>query len=77
MTIEEFDNARFGHGDKAIYKNKEYLILQVDFEERLVCLIDELGEEENWVRCENILFHPSRYNGLILNSIPTLKTTKT
>lgn len=40
MTIEEFNNTRFGSGDRVICKNgKDYPIASVDFEERLIGLL--------------------------------------
>lgn len=56
MNIEDFDKTRFGNGDTAIYKGKQYLIAQVDFEERLFGLVEGKKDEAMWVRCENIQF---------------------
>lgn len=59
MTIEEFDNTRFGAGDKAKYKDgKVYKIQSVDFDEKLICLTVPYCEDGSWVRCENIDFIP-------------------
>ena len=60
MTIQEFNETRFGKGDKAIYKDENYAIATLDFEEKLiglhgVCLgVDD--DDVTWVRCENIEF---------------------
>lgn len=63
MTHEEFDNTRFGFGDKAEYNGIVYEIGSVDFEERLIGLsiVDSDADAENysWVRCENVKFIPS------------------
>jgi hypothetical protein len=65
MTIEEFDTTGFGNGDLGIYKNKEYAIASVDFEERLVGLLMNIsgGEPDDisWVRCENIEYIQKPY----------------
>ena len=65
MTIEEFNNTRFGNGDQAVY-NKDgirYQIKSLDFDEKLVGIItdsDNLVDGElTWVRCENINYIPS------------------
>jgi hypothetical protein len=55
MTIEEFNNTRFGVGMKCLYKGKEYDIYQVDFEECLLGIwISGPYQYFDWVRCENI-----------------------
>ncbi len=57
MTIDEFNNTRFGAGDKVIYDGKEYPITSVDFEEMLIGLnmeSDNLIDCE-WKRCENCI----------------------
>ncbi len=57
MTIEEFNNTRFGGSMYADYKGDRYQIASVDFEESLVGLfMDISGGDEgdiSWVRCEN------------------------
>jgi hypothetical protein len=62
MTLQEFDNTRWSKGMFVNYRDARYLIAQVDFEERLLGLIDpelvdEKGEiptsEISWARCEN------------------------
>lgn len=60
MTIEEFDKTGFTGQMKCEYKGKEYDIISVDFEERIIA-IDETGTYEydgenglDWKRCENI-----------------------
>lgn len=59
MTINEFNSASFGNGDRAIYDGTEYPIASVDFKEALVGLIMEISggdpDEITWVRCENIV----------------------
>ncbi len=55
MTIEEFDNKRFGNSDAVEYKGEIYNLRKVDFEERLFGLIKD-GEDPDditWIRCEN------------------------
>lgn len=54
MTIEEFNNTRFGAGMKAKYKGEVYTIGSVDFEEKLVGIYMPEDLETTWVRCENI-----------------------
>jgi hypothetical protein len=54
MTIEEFNNTRFGNGMKVIYKGVENDIVSVDFEESLIGLGDVEEGEIYWVRCENV-----------------------
>lgn len=60
MTIEEFDQTRWTGNMRCLYKEKEYPIYSVDFEERIIA-IDEVGLFEinekdglDWKRCENI-----------------------
>jgi len=59
MTKEEFDATGFTGGMRCIYKNKEYPIYSVDFQERLIA-INETNQEVaddmqlDWKRCENI-----------------------
>ena len=40
MTIEEFDKARFTGQMKCKYKGKEYDIISVDFEERIIGIFE-------------------------------------
>lgn len=56
MSIEEFNNTRFGNGMKVIYKGEEIDIISVDFAEALVGIGIEGGDEDeiHWVRCENV-----------------------
>ncbi len=58
MTIDEFNNTKFGAGDKVIYHGKKYPIASVDFEECLVGLDMEcdLLEDIQWKRCENVIY---------------------
>ena len=57
MTIDEFNNTRWGPNMFAIYHGEKYPIVACDFEEVLVALSGvTLGTDEpNWVRCENIM----------------------
>jgi len=60
MTIEEFDKTGFTGQMKCEYKGKEYDIISVDFEERIIAInetqsFDDDGRDElDWKRCENI-----------------------
>ncbi len=58
MTINEFNSASFGNGDRAIYDGETYPIVSIDFKEALVGLLMEIQggdpEDVTWVRCENI-----------------------
>ena len=58
MTIEEFNNTRFGAGmTMRLHKSDELkLIVSVDFEEALLAyLINDFDDESiSWVRCENV-----------------------
>jgi len=60
MTIEQFDNTGFTGQMKCNYKGKEYEIISVDFEERIIAInetqsFDDDGFDElYWKRCENI-----------------------
>ncbi len=47
-SIERFDNYPFSSNIKVIYKDKEHEVLSVDFEEKLIQLINK-----DWVRCES------------------------
>ena len=64
MTIQEFNNTRFGNGDKAIYNGQEYDISSVDFVEALVGIEENIPgaepEEISWKRCENITYVPKQ-----------------
>lgn len=58
MTIQEFNQTEFTANMNAIYKNAEYQIASVDFEEKLIGLFLKIEggdpEEISWVRCENV-----------------------
>lgn len=55
MTAEQFDNTAFGFGMLALYKDTEYFISEVDFEERLIAIKEiENSDNVSWKRCENI-----------------------
>lgn len=58
MTIQQFNNTRFGNGMKVIYKNEIFPIVAVDFEEALFAIPNirgiETDSETTWVRCENV-----------------------
>jgi hypothetical protein len=63
MTQAEFSKTRWGKGMYALYRGEMYLIVQVDFEEELIGMIDPciLDEEETyekgetcWARRENV-----------------------
>lgn len=54
MSIEEFNNARFGSGMHAEYKGDIYPIISVDFEEKLIGIDTQNDGESYWVRCENV-----------------------
>ena len=59
MTQEEFEKTGFTGNMKCIFKNKEYEIGTVDFEERLIGIYEmisgaESEEDISWKRCENI-----------------------
>lgn len=57
-AVVKFMNSRFGGGDRAVYKGKEYPIASVDFEEQLIAIpspYEGCNEGElQWVRCENV-----------------------
>ena len=57
MSINEFNNTRWGPKMFATYRGEKYPIAACDFEECLVALSGvSLGTHEpNWVRCENIM----------------------
>jgi len=55
MDIETFEKTRWKAHMKALYRNKKHIIASVDFAENLVGLeINEMPDDINWVRCENI-----------------------
>lgn len=54
MTIEEFENTKFVWNMKCIYKGKEYPIVSVDFEEKLISIFETDINNPDWKRCENI-----------------------
>jgi len=59
MTLKEFDNSKFIERTYCIYKEKEYHVILVDFEERLIAIntsfiYDDDFDKLNWKRCENI-----------------------
>lgn len=56
MTREEFNKARWVPGLIAKYKDGQYPIVAVDFEEALLAITGRtMGTEEpDWVRCENV-----------------------
>ena len=60
MTTEQFDKTGFTGGMKCEYKGKEYDIISVDFEERIIAIneldsFDDNGSDDlDWKRCENI-----------------------
>lgn len=60
MTIEEFDKTGFTIGMKCEYKGKQYDIISVDFEERIIAINqfdsfdDNVANDLDWKRCENI-----------------------
>lgn len=59
MTTEEFDKTYFTGDMRCLYKNKEYPIYSVDFEERLIAINETNGGiyddmSLDWKRCENI-----------------------
>ncbi len=47
-AINEFNNHPFSANTKVIYKDKEYEVISVDFEEKLIQL-----KNKNWIRCES------------------------
>lgn len=56
MSIEEFDTTGFTGGMKVLYKNQQYDIVMVDFEEKLIGIneIQNIDDSCDWKRCENI-----------------------
>lgn len=53
MTIQEFNNTKWGAGMRCIYDGQEHKITSVDFTESLIEIQDIL-EQRTWVRCENV-----------------------
>jgi hypothetical protein len=57
MTIDKFNNTRFGVNDKVIYDGKEYDIFSIDFEECLIGIDENIPGADpgdiSWKRCEN------------------------
>lgn len=55
MTIEEFDNTDWIGGAQVFFEGKTYDVISVDFQERLVGIDEDLGDDEiSWKRCENV-----------------------
>jgi len=54
MTIEQFNNHEFSRTDIAIYKGKEYSIISVDFEDKLIGINEFKDGLASWKRCENV-----------------------
>ncbi len=58
MTIEEFNNKRFGGNMFCTHQGEKKFIMSVDFNEALLGLTNEQEdippEEWEWVRCENV-----------------------
>ena len=63
MTIDTFNQTRWGAKMKAIYDGKTYDIASVDFQEQLVGIHENLDhdnpDEVSWKRCENIELDPT------------------
>lgn len=55
MTLQEFDETKWGAHMQCIYAHKVREVASVNFPERLVGLasLDEV-DEIDWVRCENV-----------------------
>lgn len=51
MTIEQFNNRSFKSTDKVIYKGKQFDIVSVDFDEKLIAICEVNDEDFNWKRC--------------------------
>ena len=49
MTESEFDSMEWHKGMKYNYHDKEYTILQVDFEQRMICLCTDNYNEDEWL----------------------------
>lgn len=58
MTLEEFNNHRFGVNMYVMYQGKGMYVISVAFEEALLALVPDKSdynpEEWTWVGCENI-----------------------
>jgi hypothetical protein len=60
MTIEEFDKTGFTGQMKCEYKGKEYDIVSIGFEERIIAINELASFDDNgandldWKRCENV-----------------------
>jgi len=59
MTAREFDKTGFTGQMKCIFQGKEYQVASVDFEERLIGILEMISGAESeddisWKRCENI-----------------------
>ena len=58
MTLEEFNNYKFGANMFVMYQGKDHYVISVDFEEALFGLVPSKEaidpEYWNWVRCENV-----------------------
>jgi len=55
MTIQEFNDMRFGAGMQVQYRGKVYPIESIDFQEQLIAICETGIEDEefSWKRCEN------------------------
>lgn len=59
MTLQEFNQTRWGAGMWALYRGQRLRIAQVDFEEALIGMVDERYDSDEdpllqWARCENV-----------------------
>lgn len=67
MTIEEFDNMRFGAGMYAIIKGLRHSVVSVNLDQKLIGVV-EYGDtsEIYWYRCENVVIEkaPSLFDQL-------------
>ena len=58
MTITDFNNARHGANQFAMYDGKKYYVISVDFRESLFALVNDdehtPPDEWMWCRCENV-----------------------
>jgi hypothetical protein len=55
MTKEQFDSTKFKANMRAQYKHEYYMILSVDFEERILGIYSPDNKEDiKYVRCENM-----------------------
>ena len=57
MSIDEFNNTKWGPRMFAMYRGERLPIVACDFQEALVALSGvTLGTDDpNWIRCENIV----------------------